>query len=136
MNYYVDVILPLPLKGTFTYQLSKDQFNILEVGFRIAVSFGMKRLSYDCAILKKKWEGFGEKIYSTTKKSSMDKNEILQYSIVLGLESEKIKYLLKNKFTASKNETNNLICSAVISFILLRCITETSIGIFGIDLEH
>ena len=44
-----------------------------------------------------------------------------------------IKYLLKNKFIASKNETNNLICSAVISFILLRCITETSIGIFGID---
>tara|TARA_X000000950_G_scaffold286466_1_gene395447 strand:+ start:266 stop:1609 length:1344 start_codon:yes stop_codon:yes gene_type:complete len=44
-----------------------------------------------------------------------------------------IKYLLKNKFIASKNETNNLICSAVISFILLRCMTETSIGIFGID---
>ena len=44
-----------------------------------------------------------------------------------------IKYLLKNKFTASKNENNNLICSAVMSFILLRCITETSIGIFGID---
>ena len=44
-----------------------------------------------------------------------------------------IKYLLKNKFTATKNETNNLICSAVMSFILLRCITETSIGIFGID---
>lgn len=44
-----------------------------------------------------------------------------------------IKYLLKNKFIASKNETNNLICSAVISFILLRCLTETSIGIFGID---
>ena len=44
-----------------------------------------------------------------------------------------IKYLLKNKFIATKNKTNNLICSAVISFILLRCLTETSIGIFGID---
>tara|TARA_X000000950_G_scaffold196283_1_gene236334 strand:- start:719 stop:2062 length:1344 start_codon:yes stop_codon:yes gene_type:complete len=44
-----------------------------------------------------------------------------------------IKYLLKNKFTTSKNENNNLICTAVMSFILLRCITETSIGIFGID---
>ena len=44
-----------------------------------------------------------------------------------------IKYLLKNKFIVTKNETNNLICSAVMSFILLRCITETSIGIFGID---
>jgi len=44
MNYYVDVILPLPLKGTFTYQLSKDQFNILEVGFRIAVSFGKRKI--------------------------------------------------------------------------------------------
>ena len=62
----------------------------------IAVSFGMKRLSYDCTILKKKWEGFGEKINSTIEKSIMDKNEILQYSIVLGLESEKIKYLLKS----------------------------------------
>ena len=44
MNYYVDVILPLPLKGTCTYQLSKDQFNILEVGFRIAVSFGKRKI--------------------------------------------------------------------------------------------
>ena len=30
MNYYVDVILPLPLKGTFTYELSQDEFNKLE----------------------------------------------------------------------------------------------------------
>ena len=44
MNYYVDVILPLPLKGTFTYELSQDQFNILEVGFRIAVSFGKRKI--------------------------------------------------------------------------------------------
>lgn len=44
-----------------------------------------------------------------------------------------IKYLLKNKFIATINETNNLICSAVMSFVLLRSITETSIGIFGID---
>ena len=49
---------------------------ILVIG--IAVSFGMKRLSYDSAILKKKWEGFGEKINSTIEKSKMDKNEISQ----------------------------------------------------------
>ena len=44
MNYYVDVILPLPLKGTFTYELSQDEFNKLEIGFRVAVSFGKRKI--------------------------------------------------------------------------------------------
>jgi len=44
MNYYVDVILPLPLKGTFTYELSRDEFNKLEIGFRVAVSFGKRKV--------------------------------------------------------------------------------------------
>ena len=44
MNYYVDVILPLPLKGTFTYKLSQDEFNKLEIGFRVAVSFGKRKI--------------------------------------------------------------------------------------------
>ena len=46
MNYYVDVILPLPLKGTFTYELSRDEFNKLEIGFRVAVSFGKRKIYY------------------------------------------------------------------------------------------
>ena len=62
----------------------------------IGVSFGMRRFSYDSAMLKKKWEGFGEKINSSIEKSNIDKNEILQYSIVLGLDSKKIKDLLKS----------------------------------------
>ena len=44
MNYYVDVILPLPLKGTFTYELSQDEFYKLEIGFRVAVSFGKRKI--------------------------------------------------------------------------------------------
>ena len=44
MNYYVDVILPLPLKGTFTYELSQDEFNKLEIGYRVAVSFGKRKI--------------------------------------------------------------------------------------------
>ena len=44
MNYYVDVILPLPLKGTFTYELSKYEFDKLEIGFRVAVSFGKRKI--------------------------------------------------------------------------------------------
>ena len=31
MNYYADVILPLPLEGTFTYELTKKQYD-REVG--------------------------------------------------------------------------------------------------------
>ncbi len=43
-NYFVDVILPLPLKGTFTYQLKKEEFDSLTVGCRIAVSFGSRKV--------------------------------------------------------------------------------------------
>ena len=38
---YIDVILPLPLKGTFTY--STDQENLL-VGQRVVVQFGVRKL--------------------------------------------------------------------------------------------
>ncbi len=44
MNYYADVILPLPLQGTFTYELTKKQYDILRIGHRIAVSFGKRKV--------------------------------------------------------------------------------------------
>ena len=44
MNYYADVILPLPLQGTFTYQLSQEQSKLLGIGHRVAVSFGKRKI--------------------------------------------------------------------------------------------
>ena len=44
MNYYADVILPLPLQGTFTYQLSLEQSKLLGIGHRVAVSFGKRKI--------------------------------------------------------------------------------------------
>ena len=44
MNYYADVILPLPLQGTFTYQLTLDQSKFLGIGHRVAVSFGKRKI--------------------------------------------------------------------------------------------
>ena len=44
MNYYADVILPLPLQGTFTYQLSLKQSKSLGIGHRVAVSFGKRKI--------------------------------------------------------------------------------------------
>ena len=44
MNYYADVILPLPLQGTFTYQLSLEQSKSLGIGHRVAVSFGKRKI--------------------------------------------------------------------------------------------
>ena len=44
MNYYADVILPLPIQGTFTYQLTIEQSKLLGVGHRVAVSFGKRKI--------------------------------------------------------------------------------------------
>ena len=44
MNYYADVILPLPLQGTFTYELTKKEYDLLGIGYRVAVSFGKRKV--------------------------------------------------------------------------------------------
>ena len=44
MNSFADVILPLPLPSPFTYKLSEKESKVLKVGFRVAVSFGKRKI--------------------------------------------------------------------------------------------
>lgn len=40
MKYFIEVIIPLKVPDTFTYQVSETEFNYLNTGFRVAVPFG------------------------------------------------------------------------------------------------
>jgi primosomal protein N' (replication factor Y) len=42
--YFIDVILPIPLKQTFTYNVNKDEAGFLRPGMRVAVPFGKKKI--------------------------------------------------------------------------------------------
>lgn len=42
--YYIDVILPIPLKQTFTYEVNKDEAIFLKSGMRVAVPFGKSKI--------------------------------------------------------------------------------------------
>ena len=42
--YFVDVILPIPLKQTFTYSINKDEAAFLKQGMRVAVPFGKSKI--------------------------------------------------------------------------------------------
>lgn len=44
MNFYIDVILPLPLDNLFTYEVSNDEAEFLEPGARVAVPFGKTKI--------------------------------------------------------------------------------------------
>lgn len=44
MPYFVEVILPLALNKTFTYQVSEAEFNYIKVGMRLAVPFGKSKI--------------------------------------------------------------------------------------------
>ena len=44
MNFFADVILPLPLQGTFTYKLTPNQSKSLGIGHRVAVSFEKRKI--------------------------------------------------------------------------------------------
>ena len=79
MNYYVDVILPLPLKGTFTYELSQDEFNKLEIGFRVAVSFGKRKV----------YTGIVNELHNSKPKS---------------YETKPIEFIYDNKSLVSQNQ--------------------------------
>lgn len=43
MSQYADVILPLPLQGTFTYALPTEMAEKVQVGSRVIVSFGSRK---------------------------------------------------------------------------------------------
>ena len=60
-------------------------------------AFGMTRMSYECRLLKKKWENFGEKIKykKNLQNCNLDNNLLLQYSVAMGLDNYQIKQLLK-----------------------------------------
>jgi len=42
--YFVEVILPLPLPKLYTYRINKDEAHFLQMGMRIAVSFGKSKV--------------------------------------------------------------------------------------------
>ncbi|WP_415374405.1 primosomal protein N' [Patiriisocius sp. Uisw_017] len=42
--FYIDVILPLAIKQTFTYSVNKDEAAFLKQGFRVSVPFGKSKL--------------------------------------------------------------------------------------------
>ena len=54
MHYFVDVILPLPLAGSFTYRLPASCGTEVQTGSRVVVQFGAKR--YYTAIVVRKHE--------------------------------------------------------------------------------
>ena len=48
---YVDLLLPLPLPGTFTYAVTEDKSDMVKPGVRVSVLFG-KRKTYTALVLK------------------------------------------------------------------------------------
>lgn len=52
MQFFVDVLLPLPLPKAFTYWVSEDEYEYLSPGYRIGVPFGKNKL-YTGVVYKK-----------------------------------------------------------------------------------
>ena len=44
MQYYIDVILPIPLVKLFTYSINYEEYKFLKAGMRVAVPFGKSKL--------------------------------------------------------------------------------------------
>ena len=43
MKKYIDVILPLPIPGTFTYSVPSESLELIQIGSRVVVPFGPKK---------------------------------------------------------------------------------------------
>lgn len=42
---YIDVLLPLPVYGNFTYAVNEQQAEIIKTGMRVIVPFGKKKIT-------------------------------------------------------------------------------------------
>lgn len=65
--YYIDVILPLPVRGLFTYSLPQSAEHTIDVGSRVIVQFGAKKI-YTAIVAR---------IYETTQKPDATIKEII-----------------------------------------------------------
>jgi primosomal protein N' (replication factor Y) len=52
MLYFIEVILPLAVSKTFTYQVSEAEFHYIQIGMRVAVPFGKTKI-YTALVLDK-----------------------------------------------------------------------------------
>ena len=50
MSFFLDVVLPLPIKETFTYEITPAEAKVIQPGMRILVPFG-KRKKYTAIAL-------------------------------------------------------------------------------------
>ncbi|MEN3324489.1 primosomal protein N' [Mariniflexile soesokkakense] len=44
MQYFIDVIIPIPLQKLFTYSITASESNFLKIGMRVAVPFGKSKI--------------------------------------------------------------------------------------------
>lgn len=51
MEYFIDVILPIPVVKLFTYQVNEDEARFLKPGMRVAVPFGKSKV-YSALVLR------------------------------------------------------------------------------------
>jgi len=54
--YAINVVVPIPIDGFFTYSLSKSEFFKIKIGSRVIVSFGKKK--YYTAVVFEKHENY------------------------------------------------------------------------------
>jgi primosomal protein N' (replication factor Y) len=52
MLYFVEVVLPLAVSKTFTYQVSEAEFHYIQIGMRVAVPFGKTKI-YTALVINK-----------------------------------------------------------------------------------
>lgn len=52
MLYFIEVVLPLAVNKTFTYQISEAEFNYIQIGMRVAVPFGKTKI-YTALVISK-----------------------------------------------------------------------------------
>ena len=53
MNF-IDVVVPLPIRTTFTYLVSQKEYDFLDLGFRVMVPFGKSKYITGIVISKHK----------------------------------------------------------------------------------
>lgn len=51
MAHFIEVVLPLSLPKTFTYQVSEIEYNFIQIGMRVAVPFGKSKI-YTALVLE------------------------------------------------------------------------------------
>ena len=102
MAQFAELLLPLAIKGTYTYRIPEDMRTLLQIGCRVLVPFGQKKIYTAIVVLLHDNEPKGYRVKEiismiNASKQNNDLRELLRQTITVAMQGMALQPVAKKE---------------------------------------